>query len=56
MVDFKGIVFQLVALYLFGLATMHLLASWGDLAGAREMAVWGGVVLAATTVYKLIPD
>ena len=55
-IDFKGIVFLLVALYLFVLAAMHLLASWGDMAGAKEMAIWGGVVVAAITVYKLLPD
>ena len=55
-IDLKGVVFLLVAIYLFVLAAMHLLASWGDSAGAKGMAVWGGAVLAATTVYKLIPD
>ena len=40
-IDFKGVVFLLVAIYLFGLAAMHLLAPWGDLTGAKEMAVLG---------------
>ena len=55
-IDFKGVVFLLVAFYLFGLAAMHLLASWGDLTAAKEMAIWGGVVVLAITAYKLIPD
>ena len=55
-IDFKGIVLLLVAGYLFGLSAVNLLTPWGDLAGAREMALWGGGVLAAITVYKLFPD
>ena len=55
-IDFKGVVSLLVAGYLFGLAAMHLLAPWGNLTGAKEMSVLGGVVLVAITVYKLVPD
>ena len=53
-IDFKGIVFLLVAVYFFGLATVHLLMPWGDFSSARELALWGVVVLAATTVYKIL--
>ena len=54
-IDFKGIVLLLVAGYLFGLSAVNLLTPWGDLAGAREMALWGGGVLAVITVDKLLP-
>ena len=54
--DFKAVVFLGVALYLFTLSAVNLWTPWGDLAGAKEMALWGCVVLGVTVMYKVLPD
>ena len=53
--DYKAVIFLVVSAYLFTLSLIYLLTPFSGFSSALEMAIWGAVVLAATTLYKVFP-